>query len=68
MKLKDALDYVLEEKDRECVFKLNGKIVTIFSDYLPTTECLFVYLEQEGEYAQPLTISKELWDTDFHIN
>ena len=68
MKLKDALDYVLQEKDRECVFKLNGKIVTIFSDYLPTTECLFVYLVQEGEYAQPLPISKELWDTDFHIN
>ena len=54
MKLKDALDYVLEEKDRECVFKLNGKIVTIFSDYLPTTECLFVYLEQEGEYFKVL--------------
>ena len=44
MKLKDALDYVLQEKDRECVFKLNGKIATIFSDYLPTTKCLFVYI------------------------
>ena len=68
MKLKDALDYILQEKDRECVFKLNGKVVTIFSDYLPTTESLFVYLDQEGGYAQPLIISKELWDTDFYIN